>query len=124
MNHYRMNVRLATASGLSLGLLLAGSLASAAEAPGNQPQAPGYGPGMMYNLTPEQRQQHWEQMQQGGVRRRVEPAPRAAAAAMGTDASRWQCPGDDGLRPRGHDGRAGGCTAGDKITMTAPLGDQ
>ena len=66
MNHYRMNIRLATASALSLGLLLAGSLASAADAPGNHPQAPGYGPGMMDSLTPDQRQQHWEQMQQGG----------------------------------------------------------
>ena len=78
MTVYSTTARLATASALSLGLLLTGSIATATDAPpppatqpSTPPTAPAYGPGMMGaglmdNMTPEQRQQHWEQMRQSG----------------------------------------------------------
>lgn len=71
MTVYSITTRLATATALSLGLLLSGSIATAADAPpaaqpSTPPTAPAYGPGMMDNMTPEQRQQHWEQMRQSG----------------------------------------------------------
>ncbi len=71
MTVYLTTTRLAMASALSLGLLLTGSITSAADAPpasqSSAPSpAPSYGPGMMYNMTPEQQQQHWEQMRQQG----------------------------------------------------------
>ncbi len=52
---------------LSVGLMLSGpaAMAAAAAAPAQLP-APGFcprmGPGMMYNWTPQQRQQRWQQM--------------------------------------------------------------
>jgi len=78
MTVYSTTPRLATATGLSLGLLLTGSITTAADAPpppaaqpSTPPTAPAYGPGMigpgkMDNMTPEQRQQHPEQMRQSG----------------------------------------------------------
>ena len=71
MTGYSTIARLAMANALSLGLLLAGSITRAADAPAASQSsapspAPTYGPGMMYNMTPEQQQQHWEQMQQHG----------------------------------------------------------
>jgi hypothetical protein len=76
MTAYSITTRIATATALSLGFLLTGSIATAAEAPpatqpSAPPTAPTYGPGMMGqgmtdNMTPEQRQQHWEQMRQSG----------------------------------------------------------
>jgi hypothetical protein len=76
MTVYSIATRLVTATALSLGLLLAGSIATAADAPpatqpSTPPTAPAYGPGMMApgmmdNMTPEQRQQHLEQMRQSG----------------------------------------------------------
>jgi len=76
MTAYSMTTRLAKAPALSLGLLLTGSIAAAADAPpaaqsSEQPRTPAYGSGMMgagmmSNMTPEQRQQHREQMRQSG----------------------------------------------------------
>ena len=76
MTVYPITTRLAAATALSLGLLLSGSIATAADAPpatqpSTLPTAPTYGPGMMGpgmmdHMTPEQRQQHWEQMRQSG----------------------------------------------------------
>jgi hypothetical protein len=65
-----------TAAALSFGLLLAGQSAMATDSSSTTQSSPrtatqGYGLGMiglgmMYNWTPEQRQQHWEQMRQMG----------------------------------------------------------
>ena len=57
---------------LAMALLLGWTPVSAQEkqetsAPGFGPRmGQDYGPGMMRGMTPEQRQQHWEQMQQQG----------------------------------------------------------
>jgi len=65
-----------TAIALSLGLLLAGQSVMATDSSSATPSSPKtaarsyspgmMGPGMMYNRTPAQRQQHWEQMRQMG----------------------------------------------------------
>lgn len=76
MNIPSLKTRVWTAAAFSFGLLLAGHTAVAA-APSSTTQSsppppmPGYGPGtmgpgMMYDWSPAQRQQHWEQMRQMG----------------------------------------------------------
>jgi len=76
MNILSAKARPWTAAALSFGLLLAAQSAMAANSSSTtqsslQTATHGYGPGMMgpgmmYNWTPEQRQQHWEQMRQTG----------------------------------------------------------
>lgn len=75
MNIYSVKRHPRTAAALSFGLLLAVHSAMATEPSSTQSSrqttTQGYalgmmGPGMMYNWTPEQRQQHWQQMRQIG----------------------------------------------------------
>ena len=89
MTVYSTTTRLTMANALSLGLLLTGSITSAADAPAASQSsapspAPAYGPGMMYNMTPEQQQQHWEQMRR-----------QATAAGIGNGPAGWaMAPGE------------------------------
>ncbi len=67
--------------------LLGAASALAQESQGSSVQGytprmgPGYGPGMMRGITPEQRQQHWEQMRQRGYG----PAMAPGLAPQGPD---------------------------------------